>query len=301
MKNRPVLLFFILTFAITWGIGALYACFPDRVVALFGPISNTSPLFYVAVYAPSLSGLFVTAYADGRPGLRDLLRRLFHWRVGIRWYLVVFLGVPAILVGSAILTAWWSGESFDFEKGHKPLAFFPVLMSLVLDAGPLGEELGWRGCALPRLLRRHTALTASLIVGLVWGVWHLPAFFIDGLPQNQLSLPAFLVGSVGLSVLMTWVYQHTNGSILIAVLIHWLFNFAHGTMEAMALLVTLAAVVVVGLTGPQLSRAAAKVGTAGGERVDQQPGNTSITSRPASQDSHQSPVGDNSTRTSPAS
>jgi membrane protease YdiL (CAAX protease family) len=280
MKNRPVLLFFILTFAITWGIGALYACFPDQVVAVFGPISNASPLFYVAVYAPSLSGLLVTAYTDGRPGLQDLLRRLFRWRVGIRWYLVVFLGVPAILVGSAILSAWWSGESFNFDKDHKPLALFPVLMSLLLDPGPLGEELGWRGCALPRLLRRHTALTASLIVGLVWGIWHLPAFFIGGLPQNQLSLPAFLVGTVGLSVLMTWVYQHTNGSLLFAFLIHWLFNFAflpRGTMEAIALFVTLAAVVVVGLTGPQLSRAAT-VGTGGGEQVNQQPGNTAITS-----------------------
>jgi membrane protease YdiL (CAAX protease family) len=282
MRNRPVLLFFILTFAITWGIGALYACFPNQVVALFGPISNASPLFYVAVYAPSVSGLLVTAYADGRPGLRDLLGRLFHWRVGIRWYLVVFLGVPAILVGSAVLSAWWSGEPFNYEKGHKPLALFPVLMSLLLDPGALGEELGWRGCALPRLLHRHTALTASLIVGSVWGLWHLPAFFISGLPQNNFSLPAFLIGTVGLSVLMTWVYQHTNGSILFAILIHWLFNtdfLPRGPFEAVAALVTVAALVVVALTGPQLSRAAAtKVGTGEGERVDQQRGNTSITS-----------------------
>src|SRR5262249_59224222 len=80
------------------------------------------------------------------------------------------------------------------------------------------------GFALPRLLQRHSALTASLILGLIWGIWHLPAFFLSGLPQNQLSLPAFLVGTVALSVLMTWVYQHTHGSILFAILIHWIFN-----------------------------------------------------------------------------
>ena len=268
MKNRPVLLFFILTFAITWGIGALYACFPGQVVALFGPISNASPLFYVAVYAPSLSGLFVTAYADGRPGLRDLLRRLFHWRVGIRWYLVVFLGVPAILVGSAVLSARLSGQPFKFEQGHKPLALWPVLISLLLDPGPLGEELGWRGCALPRLLLRRTTLTASVIVGLIWGLWHLPAFFINGLPQNNFSLPAFLLATVALSVLMAWVYQHTNGSILFAILIHWLFNtdfLPRGTYPAVAVLLTVAALAVIGLNGPRLSRApGTKVGTSRG-------------------------------------
>src|SRR5262245_49328835 len=192
MRKRPLLSFFVLTFAITWGLGACFALFPDRLVALFGPISNTNPLFYVAVYAPSLSALIVTAYADGIGGLRQLLSRLLRWRVSILWYFIVLLGMPALMVGSAVLTAWFSGEHFDFTKGHKELALYFVLLSLVRDPGPLGEELGWRGFALPRLLQRHSALTASLILGLIWGIWHLPAFFLSGLPQNQLSLPAFL-------------------------------------------------------------------------------------------------------------
>ena len=112
----------------------------------------------------------VTAYADGIAGLRDLLRRLFRWRVGIRWYLVVFLGMPALLVGSGVLSAWLSGQPFKFEQGHKPLALYPVLISLVLDPGPLGEELGWRGFALPRLLHNRSAATGSVIVGLIWGL-----------------------------------------------------------------------------------------------------------------------------------
>jgi membrane protease YdiL (CAAX protease family) len=135
-----------------------------------------------------------------------------------------------------------------------------VLISLVLDPGPLGEELGWRGFALPRLLHNCSALIASVIVGLIWGLWHLPAFFINGLPQNQFSLPAFLVACVALSVLMTWVYQHTQGSILFAVLIHWLFNtdfLPRGTFPAMAAILTVAALVVVLVSGPaRLSRTA---------------------------------------------
>jgi len=105
MRNRPLLSFFALTFAITWGIGACYALFSDRLVVLFGPISHTNPLFYLAVYAPSFSALVVTAYVDGIPGLRELLSRLFRWRVGIQWYLIVFLGLPALLIGSAALSA----------------------------------------------------------------------------------------------------------------------------------------------------------------------------------------------------
>jgi membrane protease YdiL (CAAX protease family) len=258
MSKRPLLSFFVLTFAITWGLGACYALFPDRLVAWFGPISSANPLFYVAVYAPSLSALVVTAYVGGIGGLRELLSRVFRWRVGIRWYLTVFLGMPAIIVGSAVLTAWLSGESFNFERGHRPLALYPVLMSLVLDPGPLGEELGWRGFALPRLLRKYTALTASIIVGLIWGLWHLPAFVISGLPQNQLSLPAFLIGCIALSVLMTWVFQHTNGSILFAILIHWLFNtdfLPRGTLPVLTAILTAAALAVVTVGGStRLSR-----------------------------------------------
>jgi membrane protease YdiL (CAAX protease family) len=232
--------------------------FPDRLVALFGPISNTNPLFYLAVYAPSISAIVVTAWTAGGAGLRDLLSRLFRWRVGIQWYLIVFLGMPGLLVGSAAVTAWFSGEPVKFVPHSWQLPLYGVLTSLLLDPGPLGEELGWRGFALPRLLQVRSALTASLILGLIWGLWHVPAFLIQGLPQNQLSLPAFLVGCAALSVLMTWVYQHTRGSILFAVLIHWLFNTEYlprGTLPVLAGILSVAALVVVAVSGPtRLSR-----------------------------------------------
>jgi uncharacterized protein len=226
--------------------------------AVFGKISGANPLFYVAVYAPSLSALIVTAYTGGVSGLRELLSRLLRWRVGLRWYLTVFFGVPLLLLGSAALGAWFSGELLKFGPSHWKLALYPMLISLLTDPGPLGEELGWRGFALPRLLERRSALSASLILGLVWGHWHLPAFFISGLPQSRFSLPAFLVSVMALSVLMTWVFQNTQGSVLLAVLIHWLFN-AHelprGSFPVMAGVFTVAALIVIVVSGPtHLSR-----------------------------------------------
>src|SRR5260370_34724501 len=111
MRSRPLVAFFVLTFAITWGLGACYMLFPARFEALFGEISNTNPLFLVAVYAPSVSALIVTGYTRGVSGLRELLSRLLRWRVGLKWYLTVFLGVPLLLLGSAALSPWFSGES----------------------------------------------------------------------------------------------------------------------------------------------------------------------------------------------
>jgi membrane protease YdiL (CAAX protease family) len=259
MRSRPLIAFFVLTFVITWGLGACYALFPTQLEALFGKISAANPLFYVAVYAPSLSALIVTAYTSGVSGLGELLSRLLRWRVGLKWYLTVFLGVPLLLLGSAALSALSSGESLNLGSKDWLLAIYALVVQLLTDPGPLGEELGWRGFALPRLLERWSALSASLILGAIWGLWHLPAFFISGLPQSHFSLPAFLLGTVALSVLMTWVFQNTRGSVLIAVLIHWLFNgqdLPRGSFPAVAGVLSLAALMVVVVNGPtHLSRA----------------------------------------------
>jgi membrane protease YdiL (CAAX protease family) len=88
----------------------------------------------------------------------------------------------------------------------------------------LCEELGWRGYALPRLLTRFSPFTASLILGVIWGVWHLPSFFLSGMEQNGMSLTLFIIYTPCLSILMTWVFQHTHGSVLSAVMIHYMAN-----------------------------------------------------------------------------
>jgi membrane protease YdiL (CAAX protease family) len=93
-----------------------------------------------------------------------------------------------------------------------------------LILGPLGEELGWRGYALPRLLQRFSPLAASLILGVIWGVWHLPSFFVSSLVQSSLAIPVFLFGALCMSILATWLYLHTGGSVLITVLFHLAFN-----------------------------------------------------------------------------
>ena len=134
-----------------------------------------------------------------------------------------------------------------------------VLASFLADPGPLGEELGWRGFALPRLLEGRNALSAAVVLGIIWGVWHLPAFLIAGTPQSNMSFPILLIGAVALSVLMTWAFNGTRGSVLVAILIHWTFNTCFdSTRMPLALfsagVLVIAAVVVVAIEGPELSR-----------------------------------------------
>ena len=279
MKRRPLTAFFALTFGLTWGLGACFALFPAQLTAVFGKVSVTNPLFMLAVYAPSISAIVVTGFIDGAAGIRRLLGGFLRWRIGIQWYLAILVGIPmlsvvAILVNAAIaqtppgIDHWYqlfllgpTGHWIADAAGAGGLwsVVLVILGSFLADPGPFGEELGWRGFALPRLLNGRSALSAGVILGIIWGVWHLPAFLIGGTPQNSMSFPLFMIGAVGISVLMTWAFKGTRGSVLAAVLIHWTFNTCSDlTKMPLALisvgLIVIAAALVVAITGPELSR-----------------------------------------------
>jgi Type II CAAX prenyl endopeptidase Rce1-like len=115
------------------------------------------------------------------------------------------------------------------------------------DPGPLGEELGWRGFALPELLKNRSPWLAGLMLGVIWGIWHLPAFFVAGFTQSSISIPVFMISIVALSTLMAWVFKGTHGSLLLAVLGHAMFNLCMdlGTMPlASAVMLVMAALAV---------------------------------------------------------
>jgi CAAX protease family protein len=143
-------------------------------------------------------------------------------RGGLKWYLAILIGYPAILL--------LLGRFAAPEVSPPPSAWLNLLpllgVTILRDPGPLGEELGWRGVALPGLLKRWPPLTASLVLGGLWGLWHLPTFFISTLSQSHLSLPLFLLGMVALSVIMTWLYLRTQGDLLLMILVHLVANFA---------------------------------------------------------------------------
>jgi hypothetical protein len=164
--------------------------------------------------------LFGPALADVRAGMKDLLGRVVRWRVGAGWYAVAF-GLPAVLALAAAGLHLLLGAGSSIEFGGMSVLNLVVFVLIV------GEE---RGYALPKLLAGRSALSASLILGVLWGAWHLPAFFVPGAPQHGLLFSALVMLTVAYSVVFTWVYLHTHGSVLIAGLMHGAINLFQGLL-----------------------------------------------------------------------
>jgi len=214
----------------------------------------------LAANVPSVLAIVLTAMVLGRGALRKLLGRLLIWRVDPRWYLVA-LGGPAILAGGMIaFNVLLGGPAISLGVPLLTVLFF--LAFSIFPGSAMGEEIGWRGYALPRLQTGRSALSASLLLGVIWGFYHLPLYF-TGQAFRPLSLfPLFMVSTTALSVIITWMYNNTGGSLLLVVLLHATFNLPLtiliaplGSQETLAFLLyvgllVVAAVVVVIWAGP---------------------------------------------------
>ncbi len=228
-RRRELSLYFGGTYAITWGLAALLLLAPELMACLFGPFSTESPIYYLAVYAPGITALILTGTREGTVGIVRLLATLRPRWSSAPYYAAVLLGWPLLdtvaLTAQAAITG---GTTASIDYVHWYLAPGFLLMRLALDAGPLGEELGWRGYALPRLLGGNfSALTAALVLGVIWGMWHVPAFVISGTAQHDqgMGIVWLILGTTLVSVMMTWLYQRTGGDVLASgVLVHLMNN-----------------------------------------------------------------------------
>jgi len=221
MKRRPLLSFFLLTFGITWGLGALTIPFLEQIKRIFGEVGPGNILWNIAVYSPAISAFIVIGVNRGSKGIRAYLRRFLHWKVKFHWYLIVLLGIPAIYVCTTIMTHLFTGASIKYPFSPWYMAIPAGISMIIINPGAV-EEIGWRGFALPLLQSKFNALVASLILGLVWATWHLPAFLLS--PYEGVSLPIWFISVFGISVILTFIYNSTNGSIPMVFLSHWLIN-----------------------------------------------------------------------------
>ncbi|MCF7983208.1 MAG: CPBP family intramembrane metalloprotease [Thiohalocapsa sp.] len=234
--------FLVITFAVTGAVFGAFFFLADWVAATFGEPSGHHPLFILAVYAPAIAAFIVVAYYSGSRGLRGFLSRILLWRCPAWWYAFLLLGIPLIFVGGSMLKGNWGVDPLPGLNATL------AAMAFMLVLGPV-EEFGWRGVALPLLQRRMAPIWAGLVLGLIWGLWHLPAFLLAGTPQSGWGFTPFLIGSVAVSLILTPMFNAAAGSILVAALFHYqLINPLWPDAQPYdILLFSLAAVVIVWL------------------------------------------------------
>lgn len=220
---RPIGTFLVLTVASAWFLWTLviranYSHAPSAVppvLALGGPV------FLLGVFAPGLFAVALVAWDEGRAAVGLLLGRVVRWRVDLRLYAFALLLMPLTKLGVAVLYRALTGAWPRWGETNPVLLVAATILSTL---GQAGEEVGWRGYLLPRLTERTGLAWASLIVGVVWAVWHLPLFFAPGADTYHQSFPSFALQLTAYSIALAWLYWRTEGSLLLTMFMHSAFN-----------------------------------------------------------------------------
>jgi len=227
IKKHALVFYFILAYAVTWCFEIPIALSAREMIKAQVPMA----IHYLGAFGPMIAALMVTALTERTAGIRALLSRWFKWRVEIRYYAFAVLA-PAVLFALAVLinrvaTGVWPDLSLLGEADYLPyLGPLGALMLWFLTYG-LGEETGWRGYALSHLQQRYSAASATLILAVLWAFWHVPAFFYRDtyIEMGLLGFPMFMVSITFATMVFTWLYNSTGGSLLLVILFHAFFNW----------------------------------------------------------------------------
>jgi CAAX protease family protein len=214
LQKHPALTFFALTYTISWG------------TALAGKLPPLSFLRWISSYGPALAAILLSAALFGNEGLLELFRRIFRWRVGLRWYLAAFLVPFSIVILGIVLLPL----TMDWPNRPNWLAIAPrlalVILGLTLLGFPalLGEEIGWRGFAQPHLQAHYSPLVTSLVIGVAWGIWHVPLYALYTTPMGFSAAVIFTLETTLISLAYTWLYKETQGSLVVVNLLHSFYD-----------------------------------------------------------------------------
>ena len=259
VRRYPVAVFFILAYIIGFGLSALILLTGSGI---FGFIASSSSLW---------AALIVVGLTEGKEGLKKLFSGFKRWRCNPIWYIIA-LFVPFVFYLVPIGISMLLGNPFLAPSLEYWIMFLPMFLYMFIQAG-LGEEIGWRGFATPKLSENNTVLVSSLIVGLVWAVWHIPLYFFPGFIQYETSVQfgfatsfiAYSIMVLAYAVIFTWVYNVSEGNLWIPVLMHtsinvfgWFLNFigfltAEGfvTMISYVIIWVVFAIIVTIVYGPK--------------------------------------------------
>ena len=228
-SSASIVTFFALAYAWSWACWLL-----APALKLHSPAAAIA-LTLAAGIGPSLAAVVVVCYSHGMSGLRCWLLRCLQWRVGWRVVALAFVLPPLLMVLAAATNLVWGGilPPSPFS-GQVWMAAASVLI-MFLFGGPLGEEFGWRGYALPALQERFGWRIASLLLGMVWAAWHLPLFYVANAVQSHLPMGLYALSVVASSVLFAWLFNRSRGSVVPVLILHTAVNAWSVIIPVMAL------------------------------------------------------------------
>jgi uncharacterized protein len=219
LQQHPLISFFAMAYSFSW-IGWLPYVLSQSGLGLL-PFQASQLIALPGAYlGPLLSGFLMTAAVEGKSGVRHLWQRFFLWRVNWRWYLFAIFGTPAMLfLGYLSQPGAMAVLNFSILQ---LVGVFAIILLLEIFTSGLAEEPGWRGFALPRLQKRCGPLLGTIILGILWGGWHLPLFLTAWSHGGNglVDIVVFILTTIGTAITITWMFNHTRGSLLLAVLLH---------------------------------------------------------------------------------
>jgi CAAX protease family protein len=215
LKRHPLIVFFVLAYLFSWIVWG------TSIAQAYGSLSFHIPqtlAFWGLIFATYITA----AITGGWPAVRETFSRTYRWRVGFIWYVVaILLTIVLGLVTLGVFSLMGGTHQIGMDLTFQGFLVFSLTETIFMV---FTEETAWRGFALPRLQNDHSALSASLILGLLWGLWHIPLFLVPGSAQQSYPFIGFILLILPTSIFFTWIFNHTRGSVLLAGLFHGLYD-----------------------------------------------------------------------------
>ncbi len=246
IKRHPVVVYYSLAILLSWMVELPLVAIRQGWVNWNIPFS----VHYLAAFGPMLAALAVTALTGGKAGMKELWKRITRWRVGWKWAVISVLSPMAIFLVGLPLVRLVKGEWPDLgllgQANYLP-NLGPLVVILWLLTYGFGEEIGWRGFALPRLQKKLSVSRATLILGVMWVIWHGPAFFYHETytGMSWFILPGFIFGVLCGAVIFTWIYNGTGGSVLMVAVWHGLFDLVTASKAGQDIIPYLTSAIVI--------------------------------------------------------
>lgn len=225
---RPVFVFYLIAFAWSWGIWWPAVYFENGTWQAPAWLPTVFSSGGMAAWGPLIAALIVSRAFDGTSGFLAFLRRFVKGRVGLIWWSVAVLLLPVLLCAVWLLAKAFGADIPPSEAFAQPISIPIAFLYILILGGPLQEEAGWRGIATERLQQGFSPVVVALGVGVMWGLWHLPLFSLPsaGIYYDQPFWGLFF-STILLSVILSWIYNRTGGSLLLAMVLHTSFNWAN--------------------------------------------------------------------------